>query len=150
MEDRPLKITLFDRPPVVIHRSEWNVLAGISKTDGQGRHWRLTARRHADGRVVVYGSFTSRIPGEVDRWGGELLEPDHFVHCYACGRDKITPLLDDHERRCPKCHSTDLTFSAGPPDIPAAIRRVGERLFTDNFGRAQIDVCISDLPAVSI
>jgi hypothetical protein len=49
-----LHVVLTGRPPVAIHEADWPIIA-----DGAGRprraHQHLRVRRHADGRVLVYG-----------------------------------------------------------------------------------------------
>lgn len=71
-------ITLSGRPPVTIAEDDWPMIASASKHDGQVpsqafRNWGLYARQHADGRVLVYGVYSTLWKGEHDRRGGELI-----------------------------------------------------------------------------
>lgn len=89
-KDNPyLTITLTGRAPVKIKKEEWPVLASAEadEHDGQvecqaNRRWtrRLTVRRHADGRAIVYGvyDYTTQFQGEKDAGarGGELILAD--------------------------------------------------------------------------
>ena len=62
---KTLTITLTDRPPVKIIDADWPVIAhgSYDRHDGQveseaNRIWSLSirVRRHADGRLIVYGT----------------------------------------------------------------------------------------------
>ncbi len=71
-------ITLFDRQPVRIRVDDWAQIASAKDWDNQyefqaNRTWNLRVRQHADGRAVVYGTYSTQFQGERDRAGGELL-----------------------------------------------------------------------------
>lgn len=55
-------ITLTDRAPVRIVESEWPVVS-VARDDAAG--WAVRVRRHADGRVIVYGSRGVAREGEL-------------------------------------------------------------------------------------
>lgn len=86
------KITLTDRAPVQINEADWPVIARGSGDSFRGNDYGrrqqalaqgevdryfLTARKHADGRVLVYGVFdgASAWTGSEDRREGDLLDP---------------------------------------------------------------------------
>lgn len=68
MTDKMRTITMTDRPPVTIREDEWPIYAtgdaNDDDSDGRGndpnREWTRTirVRRHADGRVIVYGIYS--------------------------------------------------------------------------------------------
>lgn len=77
-------ITLTDRPPVKINEAEWPVIAKGDWHEGRiaaqaNRSGWLRVRRHADGRAIVYGAYSTQWGGERDRRGGELLDKDADV-----------------------------------------------------------------------
>jgi hypothetical protein len=79
-EVKKLRITLTDRPPVLIVVDDWPVIAKASNFSGQyesqaDRKWRIKVRQHRDGRAIVYGAAESQWAGETERRAGELLEP---------------------------------------------------------------------------
>ena len=83
-------IRLTSRPPVIIEVEEWPLVASANGDDWKGRDdsakdrmlaegridtWSMAVRRHADGRILVYGA---KVPGQANRsqahwFGGELL-----------------------------------------------------------------------------
>jgi hypothetical protein len=82
-----LTITLTGRPPVKVRKEDWPVLASASDEDTHGcqqgnqpnktHTWKLTVRRHDDGRAIVYAvyEYDSRYQGArgITVRGGELL-----------------------------------------------------------------------------
>ena len=75
-----LTITLTGRAPVRIRREDWPILARARQPYGDGvrrqRECALTVRQHADGRAVVYGVYSSEVPGEHDVRGGAVVPAD--------------------------------------------------------------------------
>ena len=73
-----MTITLTGRAPVRIDKNLWPCIASAKDWDNTiesqaNRKWRIIVRRHADGRALVYGWFTSAYEGERNRSGGELV-----------------------------------------------------------------------------
>ena len=69
-----LTITMTDRAPIKIDRDLWPIIAGAREGSPHTEHyWRLFARRHNDGRSIVYGIYTSGDVEDPDRRGGVLL-----------------------------------------------------------------------------
>jgi hypothetical protein len=69
-------ITLTDRPPVQIAERDWPQIArsaGMTADDGSSRYGELRARRHADGRAIVYGRRIDDVNGALRHRGGELV-----------------------------------------------------------------------------
>lgn len=136
-------ITLTDRAPVTIEEITWPIIA---RADGDswagsdyGRHqqashqgeidaYTLIVRRHADGRVLVYGVLTAAIrawgaPAHGESWrGGELLGTARPANNDVAGREEQVSLAS----------------------VAAAIRRVGE---AGNLPDRIIRDCVADLPA---
>jgi hypothetical protein len=84
MENETLTITLTERPPVKIIKSEWPKIADARDHDGQyisqaNRKWYLNVRQHADGRTIVYGIYDTHFAQEKDLRGGELLDPGEDI-----------------------------------------------------------------------
>lgn len=81
MNEDKLTITLSDRAPVRITKAEWPIIAeghgpryrDQVKENDATRKWRLVIRRHADGRMIAYGIFTTQWGDEHDLRAGELL-----------------------------------------------------------------------------
>jgi hypothetical protein len=119
-ETKTRTITLFDRRPIEINEDEWPVIAIAKDESNDFRHFSLRVRQNEkDARTIVYGIFDTRVQGERDRRGGELIIPPSDL--------KVD----------------EVNFSVWD-EIPKAIRRVGGRLgFSDEI----IDECIADLPA---
>lgn len=84
-----LTITLTGRAPVKIDRDEWPVLASAQDDKNDDRNniesqanrtwdWRVTVRKHADGRIIVYAryQYDTHYQGEsgANYRRGELLE----------------------------------------------------------------------------
>lgn len=73
-----LTITLTDRAPVRIVKTDWPCIASAQglgpSMDGKTHTWRLTVRRHSDGRTLAYGRSSSSDPTERIRAGGALLD----------------------------------------------------------------------------
>jgi hypothetical protein len=137
-EQKSLTITLTDRPPVRITKTDWPIIA-TARGDSYGSgdlachdqavargecdQYRLTVRQHAAGRAIVYGVLDAATAwtGSEDYRGGELL-----------------PSVAGGRREGDMAHRSD---------IAAAIRRVGESChLPDSITRE----CIADLPAVEI
>ncbi|HWP62824.1 MAG TPA: hypothetical protein VNO86_05080 [Candidatus Binatia bacterium] len=79
-----VEVVLFERPPVLIDRRKWPVIASARWHDGEvpsqaNRRAVLMVRQHDDGRRLVYGTFSTAWRGERDRAGGFLLRPDDDV-----------------------------------------------------------------------
>lgn len=77
-------VTLTDRAPVRIIEDEWPVIATGFDCDSEhafqaNRTWRVTVRRHEDGRTLVYGRFDSRYAHDHDIRAGYLLPNDEDV-----------------------------------------------------------------------
>lgn len=85
MQRREKTIRLTGRPPVKIDSYAWRIIGSATgndaggapgaNDDGRADSWSLAVRRHADGRVLVYGAL---IPGwasrAADAWfGGQLM-----------------------------------------------------------------------------
>lgn len=67
-------ITLTGRSPVKIHEDEWPVIAHAKAEDPTHRYT-LIARRHADGRHLVYGVADARDWKAHQSWrGGEIVD----------------------------------------------------------------------------
>ena len=81
MSDETLHITLTGRAPVTIVKADWPRIARAEDNDATqpgnqpNRTWTLTVRRHADGRAIVYGEYSTAWQGESDIDAGELLAP---------------------------------------------------------------------------
>lgn len=73
-------ITLSNRPPVKIKEDEWPVIGKASWSDNPSipsqanRDASVRVRRHADGRVIVYGTYSSQWQGETGLKSGLLLD----------------------------------------------------------------------------
>jgi hypothetical protein len=100
-----LIVTLTDRAPARIVKDVWPVVARADAHDGQvesqaNRRWRLKVRQHADGRVLVYGTYDTQWQNEHDRRAGELLD---------AGGDVVTAIravaeaIDAPERLAHEC-----------------------------------------------
>lgn len=91
MNTKTRKITLSNHAPVQINEAEWPVIARGSGDSFRGNDYGrrqqalaqgevdryfLTVRRHADGRVLVYGVFDAATAwtGNEDRREGELID----------------------------------------------------------------------------
>jgi hypothetical protein len=78
-EEDTLTITLTDRPPLRVVKPQWPVIASADAHDGReyesqaNRRWTLRVRQNADGRAVVYGTYSTNWQGEHDRRAGELM-----------------------------------------------------------------------------
>ena len=74
MEETTVKtrtIPLTDRAPVKIREDQWPVVAWSSDHDGeiecQANHkWRITVRRHSDGRTIVYGKQDNQCEPDIE------------------------------------------------------------------------------------
>jgi len=104
MSDRRT-ITLSDRAPVTIVETDWPVIAQASEHDNQhefqaNRTWHLYVRRHADGRVIVYGVYRTKFEGEHDRRGGHLLDPGENIASHISG---VAKALGFDERMAQEC-----------------------------------------------
>lgn len=90
-------IRLTNQPPVTVADVNWPVLASARDKDHDGqvecqanrrRCWGVTVRQHADGRTLVYAtySYSSQWGHErdLDAYAGELL--DHPSSEMICGR----------------------------------------------------------------
>lgn len=87
-ERKQRTITLTGRPPVRIYEDEWPEIASSSYRDHDGEveaqaneavTVRLRVRQHADGRVIVYGSYdlaTYRSYPLADARAGVLIQPN--------------------------------------------------------------------------
>lgn len=79
MDNDTLIITLTDRPPLRVRKSEWPVIARADAHNGRehesqaNRRWTLRVRQHSDGRTVVYGTYDSQWQGEHGARAGELM-----------------------------------------------------------------------------
>ena len=83
-------ITLTGRAPVRIAESAWPQIARADRTEEDGaiqRRWHLLVRRHADGRILIYG--IKLVLGVIglsnDIHGGELLEPGELTKAEVFG-----------------------------------------------------------------
>jgi hypothetical protein len=79
-------IILTNHARVRIREDLWPIIASVQRPDINDHwHWHLTARRHADGRQIVYGSSTYKGPrpniiGHEEAHAGEIVELDgHLV-----------------------------------------------------------------------
>lgn len=67
-------ITMTGRPPVRIVEDDWPVIATGKLSRGpELGHAEAHVREHADGRRVVYGTWSDIIQGDPDRAAGELV-----------------------------------------------------------------------------
>jgi hypothetical protein len=78
-EVKKLRITLTDRPPVLIAVDDWPVIAQARNFTGQHesqaeKKWQIKVRQHKDGRTIVYGATESQWAREAQPRAGELLE----------------------------------------------------------------------------
>lgn len=71
-------IVLTNRNPAEIDPNAWPVLASREIRQGNTRS-ELTVRRHADGRMLAYGTRSTGVATR-DRAGGFLLDPGEDVH----------------------------------------------------------------------
>jgi hypothetical protein len=74
-------ITLTNHAPVTIREDAWPIISSARWWRGEiesqaDRKWWMKVRRHADGRTIVYGGYTTRWQGEHDRKAGELLNDE--------------------------------------------------------------------------
>ena len=73
-------ITLTSRPPVTITEEDWPEIASAKWHDGKVEceairsKW-IKVRQHTDGRILVYGGYSSTYANARDLRGGELLIP---------------------------------------------------------------------------
>lgn len=78
-------ITMTDRSPVAIVDSDWPIVAEAAVDDDHQRvnQWSqrswVKVRRHADGRVLIYGRDSSKWQGTVNRAAGVLLPVEMTV-----------------------------------------------------------------------
>ena len=77
-ETKNRTITLTDRRPVTIVEADWPCVARTKWYEGEHEHQanrrgHLTVRQHADGRAIVYGTYTSQFLQESDLSGGEIV-----------------------------------------------------------------------------
>jgi len=76
---RTRTITLSNRPPVKIKEAEWPMIAKAEWTDNPAipvqanRTASVRVRQHADGRAIVYGTYSTQWQGESDLKSGLLL-----------------------------------------------------------------------------
>lgn len=79
-------ITMSRRAPIRIRDAEWPILAEVSWSaeEGQDAGGWLKVRRHADGRVVVYGGDSSHRRFPDDLRAGELV---------AAGADVVAAIM---------------------------------------------------------
>lgn len=73
-------ITMTNRAPVRINQEDWPFL-GSKSHQIKGYDWEvkwfLGIRQHADGRAIVYGTYSAYLPqGDLHVKGGYLLGPD--------------------------------------------------------------------------
>ncbi len=78
-ETETLRIKLSERRPVTIQTNDWKLIADAADFDGEfegsaQRVSRVFVREHADGRVIVYGTFETRHTDERDSAAGWILE----------------------------------------------------------------------------
>jgi len=73
-------VIMSDSPPVRIAEEDWPVLVNVWYTEGDGKcpanttkSWRLVARKHADGRYLIYGVYLSTSPNTYNYHAGELV-----------------------------------------------------------------------------
>ena len=60
-----------------------------------------------DGGLALIVDGSTRDGGPYFEIGGASQYDEDEFTCYACRRD-VVPIVDDHERRCPVCGSTDV------------------------------------------
>lgn len=96
-----IKIPLTSASPISVDPEIWPVIAVARDHDGRehesqaNRKWRLTVRRHDDGRSIVYGWSSSQYAGEKSRDAGEVVPADGDVigairrTAEAIGRDDL-------------------------------------------------------------
>lgn len=78
---KKITVVMSERPPLRISEAAWPLIASAKQHDGQvecqaNRIWRLRVRQHADGRTLVYGTYSSGYLHESDRAGGFLLSAE--------------------------------------------------------------------------
>jgi hypothetical protein len=72
--ERTRTVTLTDRPPVRILETDWPVIARAATPWGRADTRGVYARRHADGRVLVYAVAGHLDPDSKPRRAGYLLD----------------------------------------------------------------------------
>lgn len=77
-EKKICTITLTGRAPVAIDEAIWPVIARGEKDYDHNnqeldRSYYLTVRRHADGRALIYGHYSTSWQGEKDIRGGYVI-----------------------------------------------------------------------------
>lgn len=115
MANEKLTITLTDRAPVTIVKDDWGVIASAKDWDNQhesqaDRTWRLTVREHEDGRVIVYGVYSTQLQSERAARAGELVEANDDK-----GYDYLAPVI----RRVAEACGCDRIAAECIADLPA-------------------------------
>lgn len=94
-EPKTRTITLTDASPVRIREDLWPVIAVGRWWEGQiqsqaNRSGAIRVRQHADGRSIVYGSYTTAFQNEESRSGGKLLAADsNLVAAIRCVAEDV-------------------------------------------------------------
>lgn len=78
---KKLTITMTNYPPVTVDEELWPIIASAKDYDSRiesqaNRTWMMKVRRHADGRAIVYATYTSAYPEDRDKRAGLLVDPD--------------------------------------------------------------------------
>ena len=83
-EKKTRTITLTGRAPVTIDEAVWPVVARAAKDRDHNnqelfRRYYLTVRKHADGRALVYGTYSTSWQGEEGKRGGYQIDKEADV-----------------------------------------------------------------------
>jgi hypothetical protein len=106
MTDKTRTITLSNRPPVKISEATWPVIAKGDWTDNMtipsqaNRKAFVRVRQHADGRMIVYGTYSTQFAGELDAKAGMLLAVGDDV---AAAISRVVEDLGDLPRLASEC-----------------------------------------------
>lgn len=123
---RPLTIAMSERRPLKIDPGQWPLIASATWYDSEhksqaNRDRAIRVREHADGRRIVYGSYSSAFRGERGSDAGYLVDPTGEV-------------------------AEDGTKMPDEAETIRAIRRVAGVIGDDSLGAE----CIADLPAEEV
>ena len=110
-EAKKRTITLTGRAPVTIVEADWPIIAKADADDARqpelaveaNRKWQLRVRRHADGRTIVYGTYSTHYQGDRDRRAGSMLTAALFEADIANAIVHVADALGGPERLAQDC-----------------------------------------------